>query len=143
MKIEILMQAQFWLALTREDLEPVFALSSHHYDSVCKAAGAPGGFLYGWRNLVSAHVPVEADPPLCPGSRRDLDTLLKICEGVRLATTCKLITPEQAERVNKLCALVWAAMAEGSKAVHDFKTIHVREPDGHAVQAWRLHQGRY
>lgn len=144
MRIEILVQAQFWLALTREDLEPVFLLASHHYDSVCKAAGAPGGFLYGWRNIISAHLPPEEiDPPLCSASRRDLDTLLKICEGTRLATTCKLITPEQAERTNRLCALIWTAMSEGTKAAHDFKTIAVCEPDPHSEQAWRLHSGRY
>lgn len=143
MKVEILMQAQFWLALTREDLEPLFILSQYHYDGVCKSAGMQGGFLYGWRNLVSAHIPVEADPPLCQGSRRDLDTLLKICEGLRMAAACNLITPQQAERTNQLCALVWTALAEGSKAVHDFKTVHVLEPDKQAAQAWRLHTGRY
>lgn len=143
MRVEILMQAQFWLALTREDLEPVFALSSHHYDSACKAAGAPGGFLYGWRNLVSAYVPVEADPPLCSGSRRDLDTFLKICEGVRLATSCGLITPEQGQRTNQLCALIWTALAEGAKAVHDFQTVHVLEPDKKAALQWATNPGRY
>lgn len=143
MRIEILMQAQFWLALTREDLEPLFILSQHHYDGVCRAAGVQGGFLYGWRNQVSAHVPANSDSPLCQGSRRDLDTLLKTCEGTRMAASCKLITPEQERRVNQLCALVWTALSEGTRAASEFKTVHVLEPDKESTLQWATAQGRH
>jgi hypothetical protein len=75
MKIEINSQPLFKLPLSLETIELLMEMSRHHYDGVCKAASAVGGFIYGWRNSVSfvPEVPVSA-------TWRELDTLLKICE---------------------------------------------------------------
>ena len=144
MKIEITLQPLFWLAFTRDELEPLFLLASHHYDGACKAAARQDGFLYGWRNIVSSRIgDQEMEQPLCSGSRRDLDTVLKICEGVRLATSCKLITEEQAATINRLCALIMTAMGDATQACHNFGSAKVNEPTQRGELQWATAPGRF
>lgn len=144
MKIEITMQPLFWLALTREELEPLFLLASHHYDGACKAAARQGGFLYGWRSIVSSRLPSqEMGHPLCSGSRRDLDTVLKICEGIRLAVSCKLLTVEQGAIANRVCALIMTAMGEATEAGHRFGIVKVDEPTERGKLQWATAPGRF
>lgn len=53
--------------------------SKRHYDGHCKSVGQPGGFLYGWHNLVNHMAPDEATPDVT-ASFRELDTLAKLTE---------------------------------------------------------------
>lgn len=143
MRIEITMQSIFWLALTREDVEPLVLLAQHHYDGVCKAAARPGGFLYGWLNTVSARVPVDfGDHPLCGADRRQLDTALKICEMVRLAHQSKLLNTVQYERVQRFCATVMTALEAATRAVDEFHTITITKPTARGELLWATNPGR-
>lgn len=144
MQVQIFMRPMFYLQLTLEELEPILVMSKHHYDSVCRSASGPGGFLFGWYNTLSVpRLPDQTEPALCQATYRELDTLLKTCEGLRLAMHCRLITKEQMDRANHLCALAVAAMERGSIAVNEFKTITIAEPDKRAQRIWAVAPGRF
>ncbi len=143
MKIEIEVRPIFWLLLTREDVEPLVLLSQHHYDGVCKAASRPGGFLYGWLNIVSAGIPADQDtPPLCSADRRSLDTVLKCCEMLRLAHQSKLLTTEQYEHVQRFCATVMTALEAATQAVHEWPTVTITKPTARGELLWATNPGR-
>lgn len=142
MKIEIVLQPLFSLQLTRDDVEPLIQLASHHYDAVCRAAARPGGFLYGWRNITSVTVAVDHTPS-CTATRRELDTVLKICEGMRMAVNCKLLSVEQGESTDRLCKLIMSALETGTRATYDFKPIDLTEPSKRGEMLWATSPGRW
>ncbi len=142
MTIEITMQAVFWLSLRRDDLEPLFVLAEHHYDSACRAAAQPRGFLYVWRVMVSAGLPPGADTPKCRADWRDLDLTLKICENLRMAVNARLLKPKQAAQVERLCATILTAMRESHVLISGIPTAEILGPDLRAEQEWARHPGR-
>lgn len=78
MKVTIHGKPTFTVKLNRSLADELIVIATMHYDSVCKRAGCPGGFLYGfWINF-------ELDSSLethdATMSWRDADTLLKILE---------------------------------------------------------------
>lgn len=144
MQIQIFVRPVYYLQLTLEELEPLLVMSKHHYDSVCRSASSPGGFLFGWYNTLSVpRLPEQTEPAPCQATYRELDVLLKICEGLRLAVHCRLITEEQMDKTNHLCALAVAAMGRGSIAANEFKTLTITEPDKRARLAWAAAPGRF
>lgn len=81
MKIEITARPEFHLPFTVEDVKLLRELAEAHYDGRCKAAGAPGGFLYGWNNRLTL---VEGETyegtPTVPATSDNIDITLKIIE---------------------------------------------------------------
>lgn len=75
MKYEIHYTPEFWLSMTPETAQLIKRLSGMHYDGRCKAAGAVGGFVYGWANWAEGvtEIPVRA-------TTHELDTVAKIIE---------------------------------------------------------------
>lgn len=82
MKIQITASPVFHLPLTASDVRLLRELAAAHYDSVCKAAGVLGGFLYGWSNMLSCieDEPASAEPRTVDATWRNIDTTLKILE---------------------------------------------------------------
>jgi hypothetical protein len=140
MTIEITLQPMFWLQLKREDVEVLLLLSEHHYDSECRQAGKIGNFLYGWRNVTGCVS--EGPAPKCHASRRDLDTTLKICEGMWLAVRARLITMEDAQRIDALCAGVMTALDIATRVCGDTKIDPVTAPSERGRLMWATHRGK-
>lgn len=87
--------ARFNIGLPLAEIEMLCALSAIHYDGRCKAASAPGGFLYGWRNY-AAFCAEKYGPETAhavTASFSELDSCLKIME---------MPTKEHAERAHAL-----------------------------------------
>lgn len=77
---EISWVPMFHLFLEKRDIDLLACAAGAHYDSRCKKAALPGGFIFGWRN---AFILAEGEPaPDYPmrATRDELDTLLKILE---------------------------------------------------------------
>ena len=55
MNIKITGQPIFWLTISLTAVEALRKLSKLHYDGKCKEAGEPGGFLWGWKNMVEGN----------------------------------------------------------------------------------------
>lgn len=64
------------IKFTRADLDTLLRESNSHYDGVCKAAGKPGGFLFGFDNTP----PGEDGTINVLATTHQLDTLCKILE---------------------------------------------------------------
>lgn len=64
------------LSLTEEDVLLLMEVSDSHYDTACREAGQPGGFLSGWLFCVQEGLEVETD-------FRQLDLVGKILEQRR------------------------------------------------------------
>lgn len=75
MNIKITGQPVFWLTISLLTVEALRKLSKLHYDATCKAAAEPGGFLWGWKNMVEDEGKGEVS-----ANFRRLDLSLKICE---------------------------------------------------------------
>lgn len=54
--------------------------SGRHYDGKCQDAGAQGGFLYGWNNVVKFDLEMGKPFTEITMSSRELDTMAKITE---------------------------------------------------------------
>lgn len=78
-------RVQVLFKITIEELEHMIRCSEMHYDYKCKAASQRGGFLYGWRNMLT-HYNEDGKPegyePFVEvqSSFREMDTLCKILE---------------------------------------------------------------
>lgn len=145
-KIEITMRPQFWLALFRRDVDVLMKLAEHHYDSVCRMAGKPGNFLYGWFNITRDQSPCGDyrldDVPKCSAARRELDTVLKICEGTRLALGSKVITVEDAQRIDALCSTIMTALEVATLACEATQLDPITEPSARGSLLWTTSPGR-
>lgn len=142
MEIEITLQAKFWLRLSAWDVGLLMKMAEHHYDGACKAAGRSGGFLFGWRNTVWAVASEGIGTALCDANRRELDTMLKICEGTRMAVRAQLLTAEDATRLDALCALVLTAL-EQATVVCNVPALSVRAPTPRGQLLWATSPGRW
>lgn len=80
MRIDLTVRPRFHLYLSLELVQKVQAESARHYDTVCKAAGAEGGFLIGWLGQLefAASLGETAGPVSCDSSH--YQTLCKIIE---------------------------------------------------------------
>lgn len=147
MKIEIQMVPLFWLSLTRHDVDLLLKLAEHHYDSVCRMAAKPGNFMYGWFNITRDLDPdcdyKEEDLPKCSGNRRELDTVLKICEGVRFAASMQLIKKEDMERVNHICSTIITALQTATIACQATQLDPVTGPTENGQLMWATSPGRF
>jgi hypothetical protein len=146
MIIEISMQPMFWLGLLRRDVDTLMKLAEHHYDGACRMAGKPGNFLYGWFNITREQSECgdykETDVPKCSGSRRQLDTVLKICEGTRLAFSARILTREEMERMDTLCATIMSALEVATLACQATQLDPVTEPSARGKLLWSTNPGR-
>jgi hypothetical protein len=145
MKIEIHVTPVFELSLTYHDIAPVLILCNYHYDSECRSAGAVGGFICGWRDQTGGRERDETVMPeaaTCRATRRQLDTLLKCCEGASAATLSRLITPEQEKQVDRLCALVLSALEFSTCTYSKFDPHVLTEPTRRGQLLWSTSPGR-
>lgn len=104
--ISITASPRFYISLAVVHIGYLMAMSNAHYDHRCKAAGSNGGFIYGWNNW-STHAP-DARHGM---SLDELDTLLKICENIRV-----LHGEAKIAEVRLLVRLLSRAWEEASKA---------------------------
>lgn len=148
MRVEITLRPVFWLSLFRTDVDLLMKLAGHHYDGACRQAAKPGNFLYGWFNVTRDQSPCGTykieDVPKCNGDRRELDTVLKICEGTRLALSAKVITPPEALRLDHICAMIMTAL-ETSTIICDTtnqKLEPITEPSSRGSLMWATNVGR-
>ena len=81
MKAILTAKPVFNFTLTRAHVDLLTRLSAVHYDSVCKAAGCVGGFLYGWNNQQQQALEQQEAAPELSATWRQLDTCMKILEG--------------------------------------------------------------
>ncbi len=72
-------KARFRVAFLPQHIGYFMQMSSTHYDGRCQKASMPGGFIHGWQNW--AKVCPEAT---CAMDMDELDTLMKICENIRV-----------------------------------------------------------
>lgn len=97
-------------------IEHVWALSkiaSLHYDSTCKHAGSPNGFITGWlRHLVTTDQwNKEAGDSCMPmpldinATSTELDTCMKIMEQASFHHACRKIDDAEIKRINETRAL--------------------------------------
>lgn len=146
MKIEIQMMPYFWLSLARHDVDVLMKLAEHHYDSVCRAAGKPGHFLYGWFNITrdqkEEYVINLDEAPTCSGSRRELDTVLKICEGARLALAARIILKEDVDRIDRICATIITAFQTATLACQATQLDPITGPTESGRLMWATSPGR-
>lgn len=66
--------------MTLDEIDLLREVAARHYDSLCQASAAEGGFIYGWKN---AHTPsCEGEPRSAPIRVKfsQLDTCIKILE---------------------------------------------------------------
>lgn len=91
MEVVITAKPRFRIPLTGREAEMLVILSMAHYDSRCKAASAKDGFLTRWSTRVNHDFYKEIDAqegvvegvtPIIDTSWDELDTVLKITEGV-------------------------------------------------------------
>lgn len=147
MRIEITLQPLFWLSLFRRDVDTLMKLAEHHYDSVCRESRKPGHFLYGWYNTTRDQSPCDdhqiENVPKCSGTRRDLDTALKICEGTRMAQRARLITCEDAQRMDQLCALILTAFETSVRTIDTIQIDPVTAPTDKGRLMWATAPGRF
>ena len=61
-------------------IEFLLDCSKRHYDGHCKSIGEPGGFLYGWRNVILWAADRGESTSEVAATFRELDTLAKLCE---------------------------------------------------------------
>lgn len=146
MRIEITMQPQFWLSLFRRDVDVLMKLAEHHYDSECRMSCKQGKFLYGWFNITRGQslcgtYKIE-DVPKCSGNRRELDTVLKICEGTRLALGARIITADDAQRVDVICATIMTALETATKACGATQLDPIKAPTERGRLLWATSPGR-
>lgn len=148
MRVEITVNPIFWLSLWRHDVDLLMKLAEYHYDSACRQSAKPGNFLYGWFNVTrdqkEQYTTNLEDVPKCDGNRRELDTVLKLCEGTRLALSAKLLTPGDAQRLDMICATIMTAL-EASAIVCDAtntKMEPITEPSPRGTLAWATNLGR-
>lgn len=82
MKIIITAQPKFQLQLPRAVVLLLMDCSKYHYDAACRQAGARGGFLYGWNNIMTPFegCDPEAEGVAVSGTFSELDLTLKLCE---------------------------------------------------------------
>lgn len=98
MLVEVSAQPEFLIPLNLEQVNILMDLSTHHYDSTCRAASKRGetfdqqGFIYGWHTVISAYVNTPVIPDFDPiddmgkqtvkvkATWRQLDLVLKILE---------------------------------------------------------------
>jgi len=78
MKVTIHGKPTFTAKLTRQLANELIKIATMHYDSTCKRAGCPGGFLYGF--WISFELDSGLETNDATMSWRDVDTLLKILE---------------------------------------------------------------
>lgn len=146
MKIEIQMKPYFWLSLFRRDVDVLMKLAEHHYDSVCRLSCKPGNFLYGWYNVTrdqSLCGDYKIDEvPKCGGSRRELDTILKICEGARLALAARIILKEDVDRIDQLCATIITAFQTATLACQATQLDPITGPTESGCLMWATSPGR-
>ena len=146
MKVSFFMVPRYHVSITSDDLLPLMTLSEHHYDGACKAASRPGGFLHRW-NAILEHRAEGDDPDsellLLPADRRELDTLLKICEGVRMAVSCRMLTQDQCDLVDKLCSLVLTVLEESTLKASALPEHEYTEPTKRGRLAWATAPGRF
>jgi hypothetical protein len=146
MIIEITMRPVFWLSLFRRDVDILLKLAEHHYDSECRAAGRLGGFLFGWRNVTSQQDDQSAteieDVSKCNGTRRDLDIVMKICEGARPAVRSRLITQEDMARVDILCSTIMTALETATVACQNMRFDPITAPTQRGQLLWSTSPGR-
>ncbi len=144
--IEIEMRPYFWLSLFRRDVDVLVLLAEHHYDGACRAAGRQGGFLYGWFNITRDQSPCGEykieEVPKCNGTRRDLDTVLKICEGTRLAVSAKILTTEDAQRIDTLCSTIMTALDAATQAAQLQQIDPIKAPTTKGSLLWATNVGR-
>lgn len=84
MKVTIIGRPEYQLLMDSETVALLMLLAQTHYDGTCRAAARPGGFLYGWANIVCWNQDTLDDsiePQRCAASARELDLTLKLCEG--------------------------------------------------------------
>lgn len=142
MKIEVSMKFVFDLYLTRDDILPLIVLAQHHYDSACIATARQGGFLHTWLGRVSAFIDISTEEQVsCSATWRDLDILLKVCEGVAMAERSKLITLAQRTKVDTLCATIMNAMKYSTQNSVPVHTVSAAGPQDRLQ--WSTHPGRY
>lgn len=67
------------LDITVDDVKTLQECSAQHYDGVCRAAGAVGGFLYGWRNRFDFALD-GLEPTEIYATAREIGTCSKILE---------------------------------------------------------------
>lgn len=146
MQIEITMQPMFWLGLLRRDVDLLWLLAEHHYDGACRATIRSGGFLMGWHNITREQSPggvyKEDAVAKCSATRRDLDTMLKICEGVRLAVSARIMTTEDGERINELCSTVMTALETATLACEATQLEPITAPTKKGALLWYTNPGR-
>lgn len=87
MNITIVGSPHFHVGVDQATVKLLLDCSAAHYDGDCKAAGVPGGFLFGWNNLLvwadadaAANPGPGADRCRPTGTFRQIDLTLKICE---------------------------------------------------------------
>lgn len=144
MKVQIYMQPQFWLEISQKEVDPLCILGDHHYDSVCRAATKQGGFIYGWRNQVAFNIESnQEEAPFCSATRRELDTLLKLCEPLRMLHMAKLVTDDQRTAIDQLCATVLTAIEQATHAVSAMRPITIDQPTARGRLLWSTAEGRF
>ena len=76
MQYEIHHRPEFYLSMNAETARLMQRLSAMHYDGRCKAAGQPGGFVFGWVNWTMGP---EPETPV-HATTHEMDTAMKILE---------------------------------------------------------------
>jgi hypothetical protein len=61
--------------ISKENLLHLQQVALRHYDGTCQAAGQPGGFIYGWINML-----YDKDEVECTATFKQLDLCTKILE---------------------------------------------------------------
>lgn len=85
MDITTIVNPRFYFAPGEPLLDMLIKFSQAHYDSTCKNASRPEGFLARWKAHVHAGVLLNEDAPRdVEATPRDLDLLMKICEVQRM-----------------------------------------------------------
>jgi hypothetical protein len=68
------------IILTRAEIDHLIHVSSLHYDRTCQDAGKPGGFIYGWYNMISYKPLSSAYAIEVSATLKQLDLITKILE---------------------------------------------------------------
>jgi len=80
MKVTICARPAYLFKLPPEIVVLIKRMSDAHYDFVCKQASQPGGFIFGWMNVMR-YTELELT-----ATSHELDTLFKICENSSFLT---------------------------------------------------------
>lgn len=118
MNITIVGSPIFHVGVDIATVELLIQCSEAHYDSVCREAACPAGFLFGWRNLLSWEIKYP-DPTAVTGPRptatfRELDRTLKICE---VANYLFSQAPEKRQAIHEYQMAIRAALERANNII--------------------------